>query len=189
MKRDPLEDLLERADGICPPPRLPAGIAGRVRAREKAHWRSTKRMTVAAAVAVLGLGLAQLFSWRPSQPELQARSSSQRLSAVQVEVFRREVVDLDAEAALHHARAGLLQRDELVGNLRRLEPPQSDEIREQIDRARDRAARILVLHANQMISKPTQHAAAEQAYRRAIELFPDTPAAREAVARLRSKGA
>jgi hypothetical protein len=193
VKHDPLQNLLEKADGSFSPPCFSDGIAGRVKTRAKADARSANQLKVSAAVLVLVLCVARFLSFRASpQLRLPVQVSSEHLTAIQVDKLRREVIDLDADAAQHREKAELLRREERLMARKYFalpKPPQADDIGDEIDRARDRAARILVLQANHLISIPSQHAGAEQAYRRAIALFPDTPAAREAAARLQSKGA
>ena len=165
---DPLEHLLKHADMAMPAPMPSHGIADRVRRRAR-----NQRMTRSAltAVVIIGLGLLAL-QFPPRRPQPMARnfpsSSPNSLSAetdAKVDELVAEI--LEKQTARPHRTAS-----------------EADDYLWQLSQQRDRAALILVRGGDRIYEQSHDRPAAEANYRLAIKLFPNSPSAAEALARL-----
>jgi hypothetical protein len=110
---------------------------------------------------------------------------------VQIRELRSQLAALDVDATMHQRAAddlAAVQHD--TESLRRnqaqllLAPDPLAHLQE----ARDRAARILLIDGNRLSASPGNEPRVRAAYRRAVELFPETAAAHEAIERLKAAG-
>jgi hypothetical protein len=165
---DRLKQLLRAADAASPTPAGPTDLDARVlhrRARER-----LRRPALATAI-VLIVASAWLIPWfRPRHLPPTAQIDSG--------VIREQLAALQIEAQLHEQTA-----DALIAVLRAAPPPLAPGPSE-AQLARDRAALILVYDADRSI-RANRPEDAVAGYRRAIELFPNTPAADVARERLK----
>ena len=168
MTTDPLAVRLRQADAAAPPPRLRAALAETVRARARA--RSRRRAAGAAALVTLAAGwsawvtrdrapvaspVAQATSVTPAPPPAPADLRSE-ISRLRAESDAR----LAAVAMLRVRRASL--------------PPSSIDASSTARAEREKAALAMVDHADRLRRDLKQVDAALSAYRRTVELFPDT---------------
>lgn len=187
MRADPLRDLLERTDAALPPP----AIAGRFSERLAKRRAGRRRLQVAmSALLAMATVLAVLRFSKPHQRsdyELDGHAP-----AFDIDRCRKELAALQAEAAIHQQAADAIaairrQTDAFERSRDRmlLAPDPFD----RIEHARDCAARILLLSGDRLTASSGHHQQATEEYRRAAALFPDTPAAEEAIQRLKAAGA
>lgn len=182
MDRDPLRDLLQRADAAVPPPPVPPDLARRVRLRRARRRFRGLAACGAAAVVLIAIGLWQT---RPSAPAVPGEPPPAPASGLRAEVERL--------AAQAEGRLALATRTrELEAQLVRLAKLQS-QAREPdpvalVRQERDTAAFILVdsadhLHRDLELTKP-----AVDLYRETIRVFPQTRWASVAQQRLAELG-
>lgn len=188
MPADPLEQLLEHADAQLRPPPATKLFAERVRARaaRRTNARIGMAMTLLVAAAMI-----TAYRTRP-KAHLTALPTPATTTAIDVAEYRIELARLDALAAAHQRAARqILQAEDGAARRRRLAPallPGRDPLAP-VAEAQDRAARILLLDGDRLEATPGEQPRAQAVYRRAVQLFPDTPAAREAADRLKAAGA
>lgn len=185
MRRDTLEYLLAEADAKLPPP--PTGpLVERVRAR--AVHRARVRVALAAA-ACLAIAATIIYSTR-SRP-IVVRETGPKHWAPDSGQWRAQLAALDATAAMHQKTAeDLMAAEQKNDALQKLEMKVilAAEPLTYLDRARDRAARIILMDGDRNAEQSGGNTRAKEAYRRAAQLFPETSAAREALKRLKSTG-
>lgn len=184
MGADRLEELLAQTDAALPPPRGGAPLAERIRARTARRAKIQVGLTAAATMVV---AMAAAYSLRARPPV--AIKTHPTEPAFNVAAFRHELAALDAEATLHQRIADKLaasQREADALRQARFRAVLSESLPSPFQEARDRAARILLMDADRLVATGTARAHALDGYRRAIELFPDTPAAQEAQRRLKA---
>lgn len=186
MKTDLLEELLARTDAALPPPPttglLTARVAARVERRRRVHLAFTALLTIGIAAAVLHSLQSHPRVVRPPSHE----------AVFDIAQCRLEIAALDAEASTHQKAA-----DEIAAVQRKCETLQraranallAPDPLAHIEAARDRAARILLIDAGRLAAANGRRAEAIEDYRKAIQLFPETPAAKEASERLKAEGA
>lgn len=187
MSVDRLEELLAHADAALPPARPARSLAQRVRARAA---RRARVQLIAATLASLVIAGVLMHVLRPRTQVLSQDRSTP--AAFDVRKVRAELAALDAEATLHQRAA-----DDLAAALRRTEPLRRSQAQlllapdplAHLQEARDRAARILVIDGDRLRGAPGNEPRVQAAYRRAVELFPETAAAHEAFERLKAGGA
>lgn len=169
MRDDPIGQLLSRAEADM-------DVESRVDARELAERvrrRHRRRMVVArAAVVLIVVGSVGLIA------SVQVRSRAPVVASV--ESIRRELADLDAEAARHERAALVLASVKLkpTATARAADPQLW------LDRQRREAAQAIVRTADRLYSVNRDPVQAAAEYRRAIRLFPDTSASATASQRL-----
>jgi hypothetical protein len=173
-----LDELLREADESAPPPPMAARLADQVRARS--HARTVRRRTAAVVALPLMVAIvaAALFhTRRPTEQSPVAKSvpltapsrgeSLPTLAAAQ---------SLRADAALtmsvvHGLRAREQRRLRLTEARERL---LQSNVPDSIDSELDRAALTMLDHGDRLRRDLKQVDAAVAAYRRTIELFPQT---------------
>jgi hypothetical protein len=187
MPADPLEQLLEHADAQLPPRPATKLFAERVRAR--AARRAKMRIGVAMTVLVAA---AMITAYRTRPKTHLAALPNPGTATIDVAQCRIELAQLDALATVHQRAARrIMQAEDGAVARRRMSPaflPGRDPLAP-LAEAQDRAARILLLDGDRLEATPGEQPRAQAVYRRAVQLFPDTPAAREAADRLKAAGA
>lgn len=187
METDRLELLLSHADAATPPPPAREGMADQVRNRVHRSRRRTQIIIgclMASACGVLVLRLSP-----PRQQFTKALPVGP--SEIRGADWRAEFALLDRAAEFHEKIARNLERiasqDRHLRELQRQLATAADPLAP-IEQARDRAALLMLRDGDRSLAQPDQKARAFENYRRAVQLFPDTPAAREAVQRLKAAG-
>ena len=195
---DPLAELLRRADAASPPPPFGDDLAGRVRVRFRRR-RQVRRVAGASAfgfVFLIAMFAIVRFASRPvPAPQLTAVTplpTTLRTSPVVVEVQDPKVLVAEMRRARAEADARLAFTKRVLAaerhrfNMARLNEanhvPEPLRI-QRIAMLRDEAALTLIGQAEGLKTRAQSPLDALATYRRAMELFPDTPAA--AVARQR----
>jgi hypothetical protein len=187
MRSDRLEELLQQTDAQLPARPVAGSLAKRVRERAARRARTQIAVAIAASIAITMIAMRGAHPRQritaPSFPAgvaidvAKSRAELARLDALAT-VYRRGAEQIEAVQADQATRQGverqfLLARDPLA----------------HLAEARDRAARIMLLDADRLKQTPGEQPRAQAIYRRAVELFPDTAAAREAADRLKGTGA
>ena len=180
MKGQNLYDRLADADASAPPPPATSSLAAAVRNRARAHVR--RRQTVAACALLLVAGAASVVAFRPrgpsGSPPAQARlphGSTQPAPAFDAAAAAAEVASLQAEATRRLAVANQTMKradrrrrlTRAAGSLAAATPPT-------VGDQRDRAALTLLDHGDRLRRELKEVDAALAAYRRTVELYPDT---------------
>jgi hypothetical protein len=180
MNDPTLTKLLRQADDAAPPPPLVAGLAKDVRVR--AATRSRHQLIAASLafpVVLAGLVVAvQWYGWRQHQHDF-ARSTRpaevKNAAAANDALLIVESNRLAAEAASHESTAnsldGLRRRRERATRAREL---LASADADPVARERESAALALLDHGDRLRRDLKQVDAALAAYRRTIELFPDS---------------
>lgn len=176
---DSLFKLLRDADSAIVPT-LDEDLVRSVYRRHRLR-QATRATAAVCLVAAVGIGTALFMQSNPTpQPRL-VTSQPARVSAPDM-----QLIALEAELDLHTRTADLL----LAGERRRQSIQKSQRTLDQedalddIQRQRNRAALTLVSQGDRMAAQPERTTEAVEAYRRTIELFPDTSAATIAAERL-----
>jgi len=186
-EQDSLDGLLREADAAAPPPPVPQpGLAERVRRRRQAHVR---RQLAAAVVALPAAALALSLALPPARKtppngdvaQLNATEPANRRrvptrATDDPQALTAEVLRLKSEAAIRLSVVEGLQkrhaRREIEARVAELESrglaPDSAGLE------RDKAALTLIDHGDRLRKDFQAVDEALAAYRRAIELFPDT---------------
>lgn len=173
MNDDRLSNLLRETDAASPPPPL-AGLASAI--RRSARARSRRRRTVATATALLVPTAAALLGVlhlpRPSTNHV----AVQPPAATRPEALQAELARLGAEADLHTQVAARLaarreQRNRVARERARLATGSHPST---LASERERAALTLLDHGDRLRRELKQVDTAAAAYRRTIELFPET---------------
>ena len=189
MSPEPIEDLLRDADRAAGrPPDGPADLAGRVLRTVRRRRRIRNGVRAGAVVSVLAIATV-LFVTRPDldrasiqPPAIALRPDGEdQIARLRAEIARLGA-EADAAAALAKRMSDLKQRHARLGALRR-KLRQPDPL-EQARREVGRTPFIIVYQADRMYRELELHASAAKAYRRAIDLFPDSPWAQVARGRL-----
>ena len=186
MSVDRLEELLAHADAALPPLRPARSLAQRVRVRAARRARVQLIAATLASVAIAGVLMHLL------RPRTQVANFERPAPEMEIRQLRAELAALDAEATLHERAA-----NDLAAAQRRTEPLRHSQAQlllapdplAHLQEARDRAARILVIDGDRLRGAPGNEPRVQAAYRRAVELFPETAAAHEAFERLKAAGA
>jgi len=184
---DGLEELLRQAD--IAPPESPAdfaeGVRRLARRRHRAHLVGGA-LTLAALVAISTGALWRSFASNPPRNGLPGRLAGEQPSPPDEAELAAELARIDAEIAvtangIDRMIAAERARDQerLLARLRML-PDQQERIRYEMQRA----PLIIVTNADRMREDKLLRPFALAAYRRAIELFPDTLGAEIARKRL-----
>ncbi|HEY2584194.1 MAG TPA: hypothetical protein VGI81_00355 [Tepidisphaeraceae bacterium] len=189
MRSDRLEELLSRTDAQLPaPPHAGArALAERVRARSARRAKARLAIAVAGSIALTTIAL----HWAHPRPRI-AGPAHPTTVAIDVASSRAALARLDALAKVYRRGAEQVEamqreqetRQETGRQLRLARDPLAH-----LAEARDRAARIMLLDADRLQGTPGEQPRAQALYRRAVQLFPDTAAAREAADRLKGAGA
>ena len=182
MPRDPLKQLLESADATAAAPPTLADLSQRVKRRH--HRRRTMKTAgvAIAAIVMIAVPLLTLAMFpRHSSPPTNFVMKNRPPAPT-----RQDLARLDLIAELHEQTADRLQR---ATSSTQVQPvpvivADHDIVLKQVREQRDRAALILIYDADQA-AREKQTTRALAAYRRTIELFPQTHWA--AVARQRLK--
>ena len=176
-----LADLLHEADEAAPPPPTPVRLAEAVRARSRTVAFRRRVVAVAALPLVAIAPAAWLIRGAPPAPGDHAASRASLPTTIPAPPANgfplpAEAAALKAEASLRLAVADALRlRDE-----RRRRPARSFDARppmnlvDSIESEREKAALTLLDHADRLRRDLKQADAALAAYRRTIELFPET---------------
>jgi hypothetical protein len=196
MHADPSDPLLELLGRAADDPTAPAVVGDLAsRARRKARRRARRRAAAVAAVSAGGMLLAVLVVLSRSRGRGQIADGTYPVVPVHPATapadpdrIRVELASLNAEATGYQRAANELRRmhaaDEQARHTAAL-LAQPDAI-ERIAAARQRAAAMLVREAEQEPGGNLDKSAADESYRRAARLFPDTPAGRLAAGRLKT---
>jgi hypothetical protein len=172
MTHDPLADLLREADAAAPPPPATDRLADKV--YRQARTRSRRRNFSAAVAVVACIAAAVSFVRKPTAPQ------PTRVAAV---VDPAELSRLRSDAAMHLKVAdAVLSRTQRRARTARLRDTPVT-----IESEREKAALALLDHGDRLRRDLKEVNAALDAYRRTIELFPDTrwaAVARERISQL-----
>ena len=195
MNDERLEALLRAAgESAAPPPEAPAGLAERVRGLQARRARNRKLAGGAAAVVVLlivAICVESRTSWKLALRFGNGREeTADQPAAVEPslpsdpEAIKAEIARLDADAReRQEAVRRMILADAGQTAFVRVQPDQdSPDPIELVRIEREKTAFLLVDRAEQIGPRAQGPAAAE--YRRVVELFPNTQAARVARERL-----
>jgi hypothetical protein len=171
---DSLAGLLETTDAAFAPPSLQSDLAGAVRRRARRRSRVRAAGTVILLFASLGIAAMVLRHSAPSRTVVIQPPPSPATNPRELESQLRE---LRAKADTQHATLERWRRSH--DTRRRLERVYATlaaaaPATEAISMERERAALILLDHADRLRRELKEEEAARAAYRRTIELFPDT---------------
>ena len=172
---DPLADLLKTTDSAFGPPPLPSDLAGTVRRRAKRRTR--QRVAGISVVLVTSLGIAALLLRHPERPPVVVIRPPAPPPATDPRDLETRLRQLRAQADTQHATLERWRRS--LETRRRLDHVHAAlaaaaPSAEVISVERERAALILLDHADRLRRELKQEDAARAAYRRTMELFPDT---------------
>lgn len=187
MQSDRLEELLTRTDAQLRPRPAAGALAKRVRVR------AARRSRVQIGLAVIAsLAIAMVIMHGAHQRSRLAGTHSPVATVLDVNKCRAELARLDALAKVY--RRGAEQIEAVRHEEAALEETERQLLLARdplahLAEARDRAARIMLLDADRLQGMPGEQPRAQAIYRRAVQLFPDTVAAREAADRLKGAGA
>jgi len=186
VNEDRLGQLLTDADAAAPLPELSKELSRRVRSRLRRRQIAARFAGAGAAVILAATVLLTQHNTHPSR----AIGRSHHVSdGIPLEQLRAEVVQLASDAAVHErvAEALMQAREQTVRQRkwRRALGTTSEDPARVIQEARDRAAEILVRDADRM---PPDSLHALQEYRYVAQLFPNTPAGKQAMLKLKSEG-
>ena len=174
MNPDSLAELLRRADDAAPPPPAPAGLAEKVRRRARVQ----SRRRLAAAALLLPLVLIAAVVWKPHSPWRESVPVTTTIQFAPPVAYTAsvEATRLRAEASLRistvDALRSRLARREKAERARQLLA--GAEVPDSIAAERDRAALTMLDHADRLRRDLKQLDAALAAYRRTVDLFPET---------------
>ena len=175
--KDPLEDLLSRADAALPPPSGPADLPAVVRRRAR---RATRLGAAAGVLLAFGV-VAVVLRATHANREI-AGPAPRHVNTASVAVLQAELRELNTEARLCHKTAVDLQRQlTLQRRAGALLVGLPDPI-ERVQEARNRAASILLNEAERLESSNPPEA--RKLYRNIVQLFPETDAAHAAAQHL-----
>ena len=189
MNDDRLAILLRQADADAAPPALRADVVGRVRRRRQ------RRIAVRSIAASLMVVLATGWFWmhRPSPPKTTVarhtdapRHAAPAPAAFDARTIQIELAQCQAEARLHELTVEAMLRIEKQERARLAAAPKPRDALDvlgQLAVQRDIAAHVIVDGGDRMLKSPGGRAQAADAYRRVLDLFPDSREA--AVARQR----
>jgi hypothetical protein len=183
MHDDELLQLLKRADEPAKlAPHALRDLPARVLRR-----RSRRRVARASAMLmVLLVGSISIVTLL-ERPEQQRAGLIANVTTLPSEPRANVLATIDSQIDLHARTAAMLTSIE-QSRARSARASQRDAGREDVllvnDRARDQAAMLLLQRADRLSNDASDSGAAAKQYRRAIELFPDTPAAAVAQRRL-----
>ncbi len=167
MTHDPFRQLLQDAELSAVPPR-PAGVDFPAAIRRRLQRRQNiRRRTIGVAVLLLAGGLVSLHL-RPRQKiaSVVPQATPQEL--------RAQIAALDQTATLHALTAQKLLAMEHSQRLRdKLKAAERSDPLAEIQFQRDRAALTLVYQADRLM-RQKEPGQAIAAYRRAIQLFPES---------------
>lgn len=182
MTDQKMVDLLLRADvgASLSVPRRELARQVRERARRRGRMRgSAAVLALALCASALVYRLSPSRPLAPDHPAIRTGQTARKLAI--------ELAQLDRVALRYERAAEALRQVEL--NDQRLQRVNEAMARpgplEQLESTRARAALILLRDADRIGERPGGQARAAQQYRRAIELFPETPAAQSARQRLK----
>jgi hypothetical protein len=196
MNDDRLKQLLENTDLSAPSPKGHAELAQNVfrMARRRAIARQSIRLCGAAIIA----GLAAWIVWTKPRPNIAIDSRKPvnghpTLVASEVAHVKVELAELDAQASLHERTAKVFlqlsradRRKIHADSERALLMTQDPQAR--VDEQRELTAYIIIERGDRLLRQSNDESAAAAAYRRAIELFPDSAQASVARQRLEHIG-
>ncbi|HXE51453.1 MAG TPA: hypothetical protein VN541_00470 [Tepidisphaeraceae bacterium] len=179
--KDPLDDLLARADAAMPAPHASTDIAKVVRRRA----RRTTNLRIAAAV-LLAVGVVSMVLRATHRNQILAHQGENKNSPASIAILQTELRELDSEARIHEKTAAALARQLALAkraDALLVDPP--DPL-ERVHEARSRAASIVLRDAERLesLNRPE----AQNLYQNTVRLFPETQAARAAQERLNSGG-
>lgn len=194
MTDDPLRNLLQRADRAAgDPPAAPSDLARHVRGivARRRFMRTT--IGVAAAVALGAAGVI-IFSWPVSSSDAGIRMARDHATPIEPERIsdgeesRRWIERLRSEAEMHRVIAKRIAEISAVRAKtkqleRQVRRPLADPlvaVRDEVDRA----ARTIFKKADRLLADEQLRKYAAPQFRRVVELFPDSPWAAVARARL-----
>jgi len=186
MTRDSLTDLLQRADVVASVPALgERDLAGGARS---ILWRRRRARRHLAVACCLIFGAAGLWWDRPFSavdPHRGDRLVQQDPDDAPVAEIRHRILDLEADAAMRLAERLM---DNERRRVRRAAYRQQAATPDPIWRVlleTEATARLMVFRADELRNHPATIARATRAYRRTVELFPNTHWAGVARERLR----
>ena len=174
IEQDPLAELLRTADAAQPLPEQRGDVAGRVHRRARRR-RAGQGLIVAALV--IGAGVSIWFSRPP------ARHAT--IASADVAQLRRECAQFDADAEIHERTAQLMMSHERAASRRIGAADDRDALALQLERS----ALILVNRGEHLLREPDARTEAADAFRRVLELFPQSRGAAVARERLNQIGA
>lgn len=186
MNEDTLQRLLRKADAAAGPPPVPTDLLQRVRQAQLVRQHAWRRNSLAVAAGlVLAVGLA-VWHW-PTGGAQTCQGTGQQADAgdgPRITLARNQLrVEADSRMTAVQGRMTAERQQkrlaELQDELGRLQA--SDPLQRQLDRAGDQ----LFTQAGQ-IEQAFGWQAAVDVYRQVVDLYPHTPAAQRASARLAS---
>ncbi len=187
MNDDRLEALLRAAGESAAPPREPLpGLAERVRGLQARRARNRKVAGGAAAVVLLGMAVYGALTLDGLRGARDPQVADGLKSAPDPEAIKAELARLEAEVRQRQqAVRNMAEADAARAALGRVQPEQDSPSPTELVRIEhEKTAFLLVDRAEQLGTRAQSAAAAE--YRRALELFPNTEAARVAEERLKT---
>ena len=182
MKQPALHDLLTCADASAPPPPAMPLLAESVRTRAGARARRRRQAGAVCVLLLVVVGLS-VVAFRPpgpsTSPTAQARfpqGSTQPAPVFDAAAAAAEAASLRAEAArrLTVANEAMKRADRRRRLSRAAEALAAATPPPTVGDQRDRAALTLLDHGDRLRRDLKEVDAALAAYRRTIELFPDT---------------
>lgn len=196
MNDDRLEQLLEDADRSASPPKSNADLAQHVfrTARRRAVARQSIRLCGAAILAALVAWIV----WSKPRPKIaidlgKPVSAHPTLVSSEIKQVKVELAELDSQASLHERTANAFlafrradRRKIHADSERALLMTQNLQAR--LDEQRELAAYTIIERGDRLLRQSNDESAAAAAYRRAIELFPDSAQASIARQRLEHMG-
>jgi hypothetical protein len=186
MNDDELGQLLTAADRAASPPNLAKDLSTRVRTRLRRRQVSVRLAAVGLPLVLAAVVGTTVHSYRRSRVFIE---STPALGMLPIDQLRAEVVQLASDAAVHErvADALLSAREQSLRQQkwRQALAATSEDPGRVLEEARNRAAEILVRDADRM---PADSQGALREYRHVAQLFPNTPAGRQALLKLKSEG-
>jgi len=188
MPNDTLKSLIVAADRRAgPPPKLASNLLDRALARadrRRFPWPVAWAAAAAIVLVVTGYGFVSAWMKAPA-PHSTPLVAQPTTDDAEIARLRREIEELRAEAdARERVFAQFLRED----RQNRREPAVRPVLAEDdplavVALALERAARTIVHQADRLAREHQRPDEARRLYQRAIELFPNTSAAREAAKR------
>ncbi|MCB9855803.1 MAG: hypothetical protein H6818_08955 [Phycisphaerales bacterium] len=185
---DRLIDILKQTDvDITSQPRFDdeARVADSAMADAMSRIRrrtAIGRSSAGLLIVMLLVGVGHVVQTRTTTTDRESLSNKAPNSAIAVDAIRREIEALDREAAVTAAVVSRIERREHSRNrfsrLARVEPAIDAQI------AAETAAQTMLMQGDRLAGNELTHRLAPTAYRRVLELFPESAAAADARQRL-----
>lgn len=175
MTEEKIKNLLQQADQMAAGPGMSANLAAAVRRR--ANRRQTVNLATRIAAAAVVLFALSIWSFNVKKNRDRQRTVALEMQIKELKTQTDATLNLIREILDEERKQRRL--NELQARLASYTDP-LEEIRKQVDKT----AFILVYQANRMYCELDQKDSAIKAYKRVIELFPQSRWAEEALKRL-----